>query len=59
MPKLKVAKQKKTKLINVKVNIDEGDKMQANANKYCEGNLSEWIRYSSMNLKPRKSDLVD
>ena len=59
MVKLKDAKPKHTKLINVKVTKNQAEKMQSNADKYCEGNLSAWLRYSSIKHKPRKSELVE
>ena len=64
MTKLKTTKPKKTRMINVKVTEDEYNIMQGNADKYCpqeksdKGNMSEWLRYSGMKCKPKKSDLL-
>ena len=60
MGKLKtVCKDKKTKLITIKINLEESSKIRENAKKWTNGNISEWIRYSAINLEPNKSDLID
>lgn len=51
-------KPKKNKLLNLKVTPKEMHQIQLKADKYTGGNVSEWIRYASIQLEPRVSDLV-
>ena len=60
MPKktLKTIKKKEVrKLLNFKATDKETSKIIKNAKKYANGNVSEWIRFSSMNFVPNDSDL--
>jgi len=56
---LKITRNKKNKNLNLKINAGEKKLMQQNADKYFGGNLSGWMRYSAMYLKPKQKDLVD
>lgn len=47
----------RTILKNVKVTPEEERIIQENADKFAGGNVSEWIRYSAMKLKPKKKYL--
>ena len=40
---------KKTVMINIRVTERQKRKMQDKANKYTDGNLSEWVKISSIN----------
>lgn len=51
-------KSKKQKLINFKCTDEELAVIKAKAEKYANGNLSEWIRYAAIELEPRSKDLV-
>ena len=55
---LKHLKKEKLILKNYKATEDQHDIMQANADKYADGNLSEYIRYCVINYKPKKNELV-
>lgn len=50
-------KQNRSILRNVKVTPEEEIQIQENADKYADGNFSEWVRYAAINLKPKKRDL--
>lgn len=50
-------KSKKSILKNVKLTEEESALIQENANKYANGNFSEWVRYAAIQLKPKKKDL--
>ena len=51
-------KSARNKLRNVKFTNWEDDEISRLSEKYCGGNRSEWIRFSSLNFRPRKRDLV-
>lgn len=42
----------------VELTRDEKSRIQKKAELYTKGNMSEWVRYASLNLEPRKEDLV-
>lgn len=44
--------------IEFKLSDSERQVIQANADQYAEGNISEWVRFAAMNHKPLKSHLV-
>lgn len=50
-------KNKKSILKNVKLTGEEANLIQENANKYANGNFSEWVRYAAIKLKPKKKDI--
>ncbi len=51
--------RKKNKgLINLKVTPTEYIQIKKNAIKFTKGNMSEWIRYAAIQLKPKPCDLV-
>lgn len=56
--RLRSLKSGRTKLLNLKVTVWEDSRMQDLADQYADGNKSEWVRYASLNFRPRKSDLV-
>jgi hypothetical protein len=45
-------------VLTFKVNHEEMSSILARSIKFTKGNLSEWIRYASMNFIPTKKDLV-
>jgi hypothetical protein len=55
--KIKKNKDNKTMVKSFRVNQFELNRMQLKANIYCEGNLSQWIIYSSLNYKPKGKDI--
>ena len=52
-------RENKNKLLTVKVTPSDFDIIRNKAELYTEGNISEWIRYSSTLLNPKSKDLVD
>lgn len=48
-------KDLKDKVQPVRLNAKELAHIQAQADKYCKGNVSLWIRTSAMNYEPEKS----
>ena len=46
------------KLMNFKVTDEERALMQAKADKYTNGNVSDWLRYAGTKLDPKKCDLL-
>lgn len=55
-----IAKSKESirRLVNFKANNEELEAIKKNADLYADGNLSEWVRYASINFKPSKKDLA-
>lgn len=49
----------KSKPIHVKCPPEIVQLLQDKADKYAEGNLSEWLRYAGLNFVPNKDDLVE
>lgn len=58
MRKRVLKKSLKDQRIMLKLSERERAQIQANADMFTEGNLSEWIRYASINMTPKKSDLT-
>lgn len=56
MPRLKT-EARKTKCVIIKVTECDYGKIQALAESYTGGNISRWVRYAAVHLKPRKCDL--
>jgi len=52
-------KETKTKLLTVKVTEIDLDTIREKAKLYTDGNISEWIRYSSTQLLPKSTDILD
>lgn len=50
-------KRKDAKTKNFKATIAEERAMQDKADRYFAGNVSDWIRYATIELEPRKEDL--
>lgn len=48
----------RVRLLNIKVTKLEESYIRMKAEKFAEGNMSEWIRYAAINFKPVSSDLV-
>lgn len=46
-------------ILNIKLNQAENEYLDAMALEYTEGNKSEYARYALMNFKPRGKDLVE
>lgn len=44
-------------LIQFKANEIEAKALQKNADEWCGGNLSDWLRYAGIVLKPRQEDV--
>lgn len=49
--------KKKNKRILVAINSSEHQRIQEKADKFANGNVSLWMRYSSINHTPKESDL--
>lgn len=49
---------KRNKLINFRASIPELKEIKDKANKYTDGDISKWIRYSAIKYTPKKKDLV-
>lgn len=56
MPKLK--EDKKTKYLSIKISESDYAKIILQAKKYTGGNVSRWIRYAAIKLKPNPEDLT-
>lgn len=59
MAKLKTLNREPKKLITFKVSKSDLEALKKNAAKYAHGNLSEWVRYTGLNYKPKKTELVE
>jgi len=62
MPSLKrqfITRNSPTKIINFKCTEEELVLMKKNADKFADGNLSAWIRFSTIELEPKKRHLED
>lgn len=46
------------KAVNVKLNAEEKKTLQKQADKYAQGNLSEWLRFAGTHFVPGKEHLV-
>lgn len=55
---LKQVAENHRRMMALKVSQKEKRLMQERAKHYCEGNLSEWIRYAALNHRPLESELV-
>jgi len=51
-----ISNAKKT-LMNFKIVDSDRKKIVENAHKYTGGNISAWIKYASINYKPKKDEL--
>jgi hypothetical protein len=51
--------RQKKKPVSLKFDPDDWQVVLAKAARHTNGNASEWIRYASTMLEPRKEDLVD
>ena len=54
------AKMKKQNLeiFNIKIDKTLRKKLQANADKFAGGNLSQWLRYAGLNFTPKKGEHI-
>ena len=59
MPLLKKLQDEKRKNFTMRMSQEELKTLQAKADLYTNGNLSEWIRYAAFNYQPKKSELSD
>ena len=57
--RLRKDNKKNKDTVTIRMDETERNKAQQKADLYCEGNLSEWIRYASINCVPKKKDLTD
>jgi hypothetical protein len=55
--RLKKEKKIKRKGQTVKMTDEEKNKSQQKANLYCDGNLSEWMRYAAIYCVPNRKHL--
>lgn len=46
------------KIVNVKISAAERKRLQANADKFAQGNLSAWLRHSGRQYTPRRGEKV-
>jgi len=53
-----VKKKNEVRIVPVKCSPDVIEQLQSQADKYTEGNLSEWLRYAGLNCIPKKSDII-
>lgn len=45
--------------VNFKISPTEYEVLEEKAKQFTNGNVSEWIRYASLNYKPSKTELAD
>ena len=57
--KIKEEKRPAKKLITMKVSVDDYEIMKKNAKKYAKGNLSHYVRYCTIHLRPHPQDLEE
>lgn len=60
MPKLKPTRPEKEvreRMVPVRFTDEEHEKASSFAKKFTNGNLSEWIRYATLNFEPKKRDM--
>jgi hypothetical protein len=57
--RLKKNKQNKTNNFSFRCTDSEANKIQAKANIYNDGNVSEYLVYAALNFIPGKEDLDD
>ncbi|MCP3684535.1 MAG: hypothetical protein GY861_17860 [bacterium] len=57
--RLKKKNNTKTETISFRVSKSELNKMKIKAQLYTEGNLSEWIVFSTLNHRPNKGDFEE
>lgn len=50
---IKKVRKPKPVLINVKTQMNEKKKLQQNADKYADGNLSLWLRHAGLHHIPK------
>jgi len=53
-----ISNAKKT-LMNFKISNQDRKAVIENANKYTGGNISAWVKYASLNYKPKKGELSE
>lgn len=51
-------KPQKQNLLTIKCSNAEMKTIKSKADKYTNGNVSEWVRYAAMTLDPRIQDLI-
>ena len=59
MSLLKKSKKEDKKNLCIRVSGDERDTLQAHADKFCDGNLSEWLRIAGLSWTPQAEDLKE
>jgi hypothetical protein len=52
----KISENRKDKKVLIKMTIKEHQQLKKQAEKYTNGNLSDWLRYSGM-LEPKREDI--
>lgn len=53
------SKSPRNKQLNVRFTDSEFLAIKTKADLYCNGCMSEWVRYAASTLMPRKRDLID
>lgn len=54
---IKALKREKLIVKNFKITSTEFEGIKKLADKYADGNVSQWVRYAAKNFRPSKSDL--
>ena len=49
---------KRNRLVNFRASFTEFIEIKKKADKYTEGDVSKWIRYSSLKHNPNKKDFI-
>lgn len=49
-------KLQRNKSVLVRISLDEMKKIEKKASKFTNGNVSDWIRYASINMEPNVDD---
>lgn len=49
---------KKEILVNFKISVEDLKRLKAKAKKHTDGNISRWIRYATLELDPKPTDVA-
>lgn len=58
MKVLKSLLKESKRLVNFEATESERRRIFEKAEKYCNGNMSEWIRYAAVNHEPNEEELI-
>lgn len=56
--KLKKLVKEAMRMIGFRVSETEYQVIEEKAKKFTEGNVSEWVRYASVNMEPKASEVT-